>query len=398
MKKYISFFLVLSTLLSTWFFSSCANLGANDYTQTLETGDILDVEIPKVIEFAKAWRYTTYGDYFFFLDLGELKYQMLNDPQKEAIPVYADPLSEHIDSPFASLGAISFVAVDTVASAKNGGIPILIVGGDYFESIETSSGRREVFETRIGFYNMATGEFKLLKTGIQGTLMSLSLYKDRIFFCIANDENGWNLYSVCSSDGKDEKMMPNPDKDFYRLFYVAEDRIYYWKEDQGILTSCDLNFKNIQTLFPIELVPEMFIFDEKIYYATNRKNNKGNQSFSFDICYRSISDISKEETLLTNITIGMNWENYFYYYSAENIFTFENNTDTLGGKILYCVDVTTGKIKTIYDKKESVFSNCYIALGENYVVYQTFDLNAGKATTSCIHLTTGEEVPLLGNI
>ena len=397
MKKKVGF-LALLIGLSICLLPACAGLDAKDFSETLKNEDISNTEIPKTTAFTKGWRYTTYGNYFFFLDLGKLKYQKLNDPQKEAIPVYADPLSENVDSPFASLGAISFIAIDSSASAKNGGIPMLIVGGDYFESIETSSGRREVFETRIGSYNMATGEFKLLKTGIQGSMMSLALYKDRILFCIANDESGWNLYSIRSSDGKDEKMMLNPDKNFYRLFYAAEDRIYYWREDQGVLSSCDLNFENTRELFPIELVPEMFVFNDKIYYATNRKTNEEKQYSSFDICYRSLSELSKEETLLTNITVGMNWENHFYYYSAENIFTFGNNTDTLGGKTLYCIDITTANIETIYDKEESALSNCYIALGENYIVYQAFDPTSGKATTSCIHLATKKEVLLPGNI
>ena len=394
MKKFICYFVVLLVVFSGCILSSCAGFGSKDVPDTFEQKIGFD-SVPKVIDFTKGWQQTIYGNYFFFLDHSQPKYQKLNGSEKEILPVYSDPLAENTESPFAALGAISFIAIDTAASAENKGVPVLIVGGDYFESIETPSGRRELFESRIGSYNMATGEFKLLKTGLQGSLMSLTIYKDRVLFCVATTDSGWNLHSIRAKDGQDEKIMQNPDQNFYRLFCVAEDRIYYWREDQGILCSCDLSFENTQELFPIELVPEMFIYNDRIYYATNRKTNEEKQYSCFDICYRSLSQISKEETLLKNVTVGMNFENYFYYYSADNIVTSGNNIDPLGGKTLYCIDITTGKTKIIYDKEDTSLLNCYTALGEDYVIYQARDPVSGKANVFCIQLDTKEEFSLI---
>ncbi len=307
-----------------------------------------------------------------------LVYRDLTELDEGERPVYdgrkEDPISESL-----------FFAVSPELTRENGGKHVLVMALQ--ESVMSELNQKEVPEGKIVTFNTKNNKIKVIKDGINEKIVSLRIYGDRIIYMT---EYGYGRYDIHTVDinGENYKKMPNQDKQSYAVATVHEDRIYYidkagsYNVPHG-LYSCSLDFEDTEYLFDVEDGFDVMIVDGYYVYKDNARTvrkkvpgiNKSIEKEIYDICKRSVSDISKVETVLTDVyrcegTYGGNI--YYWKFDPEPYLGYDGRMHyNVGTNKLYEYSVITGKTRTMYSVAAHLNRGILALNGEKLIVHES---------------------------
>lgn len=342
--------------------------------------------------YANGFNIYLYDDIIYYYDLNtfSIKYQDLNNIQTTGLPLYGDVLASGEENPFANIFSPAvYFAVDPKATKENNDKHVLI-GAYYKYAIDKQTNRMKNFY-QITSFDTGTNKVTVIQDEIAENIQSLAIYGDWIIYTTNEGEQGTNIH-VIGKDGSGYKKMENPDKKSYRVETVYKNRIYFI-DSAGQLFSCSLALDDAQYLFNIVLKAEMFIANDYIVYCDNLQATEfdGMSYMNVDIVRCPISDVSKKEKILSNVSMGMNHGDKFYYYLSEP--RKVGSAVEEYSHILYEYSFETGSSREVYDLQDKAISRCYIALGDNYIVYSETDYSSGSPVSRWIvqDLKTNEE-------
>ncbi|MBQ4037658.1 MAG: hypothetical protein IJC84_05980 [Clostridia bacterium] len=332
------------------------------------------------------------GQYYFFEKDGVFCYRLLDSEVSETLPIFNDVLADGTDNPFPHISGYYSMLVASSLESESEKAPVLVIAHGYIERPIGSEKPRYLY--RIVSFDMSTQQVYVIKDSITSSVQSLSLYKDRIFFTTNEGDLGYDMHTV-QTNGTNYRKIENANGDFFRILYAAEGRVYCYKEGLKELYSCDIDLNEFNYLFNIELIPEMFVNDGFIYYSTNHQGGEtdGKHWVYCDLYRRPLSDISKEELLLSKVTVGRNEGNKFYFYSFENAALSDDGYDAYGTSVLYAFDLKTKQRTTIYDFKSENVQTEYVAISDKYLIY--WRREESQELCFCINLITKEETRLM---
>lgn len=341
---------------------------------------------------AKGFNIYLYDNILYYYDTNtfSIKYQDLTNVQTTGLPLYGDVLASGEENPFANIFSPAvYFAVDPKATKENDNRHVLI-GAYYRYAIDKQTNRMKNFY-QITSFDTGTNKVTVIQDEIAENIQSLCIYGDRIIYTTNEGDLGTNIH-IIGKDGSGYKEMENPDKDSYRVQTVYKDRIYFI-DAAGRLFSCSLDLDDRQYLFDIVLRAEMFIVNDRIVYCDNLLATEfdGASYMTVDIVSCPISDTSKKEKLLSDVSMGMNCGDKFYYYISEP--RKIGSAVEEYSHILYEYSFETGLSREVYDLGDKEISRCYTAIGENYIVYTETDYSSGSPVSRRIaqNLKTGEE-------
>lgn len=387
MKKIISLFLAFLVFANVLLLSSCQHKELyldEEYTNMFIHGNPIAC---------------MYGDFLFYRELGaaSIQYQRLDQLHESPLPLYSDVLAKGEEDPFSDLFGGVFLLVDFSATQQNRGNPILLIAYEHREPFEYNSSKptRPVYYYRIVSFNTATNKMTIIKDRIQESVQSLDLYENTILYTTNEGDLGYNIHTI-QKDGSGYQKMENPEKACRRVASVYNNKIYYTEE--GISTkmySCNLNFSNPEYLFDMVLKTEAFIANGYIYYGSNLQHGELDSHgwTCTDICRRAIDHLEKEETVLQNVSVGMNYGNLFYYCSIQNNRIIDGFGCDEGMNTLYCYDLESGETSIVFDISDQEVYRYGIALSSKYFLFQTSNKDK-SGYLSCTNLETGEEIRL----
>lgn len=333
-----------------------------------------------------------YDNIFYYYDINtfSIKYQDLNNIQTAGLPLYGDVLASGEENPFTNIfSPMVFFVVDPKATKENNDKHVLI-GAYYKYAIDKQTNRMKNFY-QITSFDTGTNKVTVIQDEIAENIQSLAIYGDWIIYTTNEGDRGTNIH-VIGKDGSGYKKMENPDKKSYRVETVYKNRIYFI-DSAGQLFSCSLALDDAQYLFNIVLRAEMFIANDYIVYCDNLQATEfdGMSYMNVDIVRCPISDVSKKEKILSNVSMGMNHGDKFYYYLSEP--RKVGSAVEEYSHILYEYSFETGSSREVYDLQDKEISRCYIALGDNYIVYSETDYSLGSPVSRWIAqgLKTNEE-------
>lgn len=341
---------------------------------------------------AKGFNIYLYDNILYYYDTStfSIKYQDLTNVQTTGLPLYGDVLASGEENPFANIFSPAvYFAVDPKATKENDNRHVL-VGAYYRYAIDKQTNRMKNFY-QITSFDTGTNKVTVIQDEIAENIQSLCIYGDRIIYTTNEGDLGTNIH-IIGKDGSGYKKMENPDKKSYRVETVYKNRIYFI-DSAGQLFSCSLALDDTQYLFNIVLRAEMFIVNDRIVYCDNLQATEfdGMSYMNVDIVSCPISDTSKKEKLLSDVSMGMNCGDKFYYYLSEP--RKIGSAVEEYSHILYEYSFETGLSKEVYDLGDKEISRCYTAIGENYIVYTETDYSSGSPVSRRIaqNLKTGEE-------
>lgn len=342
--------------------------------------------------YANGFNIYLYDNIFYYYDIStfSIKYQDLNNIQTTGLPLYGDVLASGEENPFTNIfSPMVFFVVDPKATKENNDKHVLI-GAYYKYAIDKQTNRMKNFY-QITSFDTGTNKVTVIQDEIAENIQSLAIYGDWIIYTTNEGEQGTNIH-VIGKDGSGYKKMENPDKKSYRVETVYKNRIYFI-DSAGQLFSCSLALDDAQYLFNIVLRAEMFIANDYIVYCDNLQATEfdGMSYMNVDIVRCPISDVSKKEKILSNVSMGMNHGDKFYYYLSEP--RKVGSAVEEYSHILYEYSFETGSSREVYDLQDKEISRCYIALGDNYIVYSETDYSSGSPVSRWIvqDLKTNEE-------
>lgn len=342
--------------------------------------------------YANGFNIYLYDNIFYYYDINtfSIKYQDLNNIQTTGLPLYGDVLASGEENPFANIFSQAvYFAVDPKATKENNDKHVLI-GAYYKYAIDKQTNRMKNFY-QITSFDTGTNKVTVIQDEIAENIQSLAIYGDWIIYTTNEGDRGTNIH-VIGKDGSGYKKMENPDKKSYRVETVYKNRIYFI-DSAGQLFSCSLALDDAQYLFNIVLRAEMFIANDYIVYCDNLQATEfdGMSYMNVDIVRCPISDVSKKEKILSNVSMGMNHGDKFYYYLSEP--RKVGSAVEEYSHILYEYSFETGSSREVYDLQDKEISRCYIALGDNYIVYSETDYSSGSPVSRWIvqDLKTNEE-------
>ena len=242
---------------------------------------------------------------------------------------------------------------------------------------------------------METQKLLTIKDRITSPIQSLALYDGTIFFTTNEGDHGYDMHSI-RTDGTTYRRVENEEKNFYRILYVSDNRVYYYDEARSNLYSANLSFEDETYLFQINLLPEMFIHDGYIYYGTNSQfgESNGNRWIYHDICRRSVQDPTKEENVLSKVTAGLNYDNTFYYYSFDNVDLNAESFDSIGLNTLYAYNLDTKEERVIFDFSTEKKMKELVAFSDRYLILRNITDQGTAENYSYIDLTALKETEL----
>lgn len=342
--------------------------------------------------YANGFNIYLYDNIFYYYDIStfSIKYQDLTNVQTTGLPLYGDVLASGEENPFANIFSPAvYFAVDPKATKENNDKHVLI-GAYYKYAIDKQTNRMKNFY-QITSFDTGTNKVTVIQDEIAENIQSLAIYGDWIIYTTNEGDRGTNIH-VIGKDGSGYKKMENPDKKSYRVETVYKNRIYFI-DSAGQLFSCSLALDDAQYLFNIVLRAEMFIANDYIVYCDNLQATEfdGMSYMNVDIVRCPISDVSKKEKILSNVSMGMNHGDKFYYYLSEP--RKVGSAVEEYSHILYEYSFETGSSREVYDLQDKEISRCYIALGDNYIVYSEIDYSSGSPVSRWIvqDLKTNEE-------
>ena len=376
MKKYKAAICLLSVFVFLSFVLSACSTPGND------SDDVC----------ARGFNTYLYDDIIYYYDINtfSIKYQDLNNIQTAGLPLYGDVLASGEENPFTNIfSPMVYFAVDQKATKENNNKHVLI-GAYRRTGVDKQTNRPKSFY-QITSFDTGTNKVTVIQDEIAENIQSLAIYGDWIIYTTNEGDRGTNIH-VIGKDGSGYKKMENPDKKSYRVETVYKNRIYFI-DSAGQLFSCSLALDDTQYLFNIVLRAEMFIANDYIVYCDNLQATEfdGMSYMNVDIVRCPISDVSKKEKILSNVSMGMNHGEKVYYYLSEprkiGPVTAEYS------HILYEYSFETDSSREVYDLQDKAISRCYIALGDNYIVYSETDYSSGSPVSRWIvqDLKTNEE-------
>lgn len=279
----------------------------------------------------------------------KIKYQNLNNIRPSGAELGADPLSsESLGGLFAGVDEWPFFLVDEEATAENGGIPVFIICCNY-------SGVYKIFS-----YNSKNNKVNTIHTELEN-MEWLALYGDYIFYETYEGDKGKIIHRV-GKDGTGHAEMENKDALSYSIHFIYEDKIYYSQGSRKIY-SMNLDFSESVYICDALVNPSPFISDGYIYYFAVRPTPVGDgTNNSWELCRRSLADLSKEETVLKNICVGMHRNGIFYY------FKYNSEGTACNKNIVYGYKVKTGESFVALDNPAIQGGFTYLGWNEEYLV------------------------------
>ncbi len=259
-----------------------------------------------------------YGDTFYFLRnlLMDIYYYDLTDIEAGTFPVNPDPLIE--DEVMESGKGINanpacvsgnFFAVSPELTAKNGGIPVILL----FQKNYNDNGEETA---HLYKYNTATSKTTLLCNETSTMLQSMHLYGDTVVFTVNEEKKGWNIYRV-SVDGEDFVKKDNPKRANYRVVTVYGERIYYVDEKTDTLYSCSLMLDDEKELLHTSIIQiNPFIVDGYLYYAGTKASYveyEGGKSPGYDLYRAPLDDLEVSELFLENLSSAIYYNDRLVY-------------------------------------------------------------------------------------
>ena len=300
----------------------------------------------------------------------KIKYQNLNNIRPSGAELGADPLSsESLGGLFAGVDEWPFFLVDEEATAENGGIPVFIICCNY-------SGVYKIFS-----YNSKDNKVNTIHTELEN-MHWLALYGDYIFYVTNEGDKGWIIHRV-KKDGTGYAEMENKDALSHSIHFIYEDKIYYSQGSKKIY-SMNLDFSGSEYICDALVNPSPFIADGYIYYFAVRPTPVGDgTNNAWELCRRNLTDLSKEETVIKDIGVGMHRNGIFYYFKYNSDGTAYNKNTIYGYK------VKTGESFVALDNPAIQGGFTYLGWNEEYLVCRfTKDR---KSYYLVVNIETGEE-------
>ena len=200
------------------------------------------------------------GSIVIYPDKDGIKYQDMNNIRSTGLPLYNDALAAAYGEGDPFSGASATMIIDEKATAENDNVPILLIAANVRSpglDIDNSDEDGDPFMslvTEIGRYDMLTGEWKVMVDDITDAFVSLSLYKDTVFFTTYSEKDGTYTVHKMNRDGGGQRAIYSSESAHFALEWVHDDVIYYTEgeDTEGedfSLYSCDLNFNNRSLVF-----------------------------------------------------------------------------------------------------------------------------------------------------
>lgn len=294
-------------------------------------------------DFHKGASDLVWGSKLFYLYLGSVWMQDVNDPQPMGKLVYKDKAS--------SSGGGALMVVDAAATAENRGEPVLLI------LYSPLKGRSKIVSVNTG-----TGEERVIRDGISGVLSSFSMYKDTLYYAtfMMNDgamEFYYTMYSV-KKDGSDyaesDRFEASP---LWQLEWISGDRIYCSDGNAGHIVSYDLSFGNEKKYEGLVSSVD-YVDDEYIYYTAG--TDKEGTGFAL---YRGNVNDPSDARLMMEITS----ENLLGYYNG-SLYYDDVNSDVAS---ISGLNLTTRQKKKVYEPKYTSDDVMLVPAGftDTYMVY-----------------------------
>ncbi|MBQ8216145.1 MAG: hypothetical protein IJZ33_07785 [Clostridia bacterium] len=408
-KRILSFVFALISVL--FCFSGCSKTNKTEPSapSDIESATVTDQEsLPVPVIPEDRFLSAGYGGYFFnnvfyYYDFTKstLCYQNLNNVQKQPLPVYNNFLAEASENPFAN-GSGRILLVDEQATAKNNGLPVLIVVSEkiFTETIDNKPVRKEI--NRLVSYNTGTGKMTVITDELGESIYSFYLYGDTIYFIqFEGEEVGYVHYTV-NKNGGTPKKMDFPEAGRSSLLGVVDGKLYSFAWDYGRLYRSDLNYENRELL--LEDLPSVkmppCIFNGYLYYTGQTEVDEVfEKEFAVvDVLRKPLTDLSGEGELIAEkvyvASWGVNGEQIFYYSTAYAVFE-RNDVNYL--KKLLVFDTRSGKTNTVYDLSENPLQTKSLhTMSDDWLVCKVTDYTESgelvKQYKTLTNLKTGEEI------
>lgn len=309
---------------------------------------------------------TIYENFVFFpKNNAGVGYNFLDEIVPQSIGIYDKSVGTNNDNPFYYADDASFVLVDEEASIKNDGLPILyIVAKVVLHPNERETGADgscvSYFKYKIIKYNTANNSASIIAEDMPNSILSFAKYGDTLIYGTSDADEGYNIHCV-DTDGKNHRVFENPDKMACRIQTVYRDKMYFIDQKTMEMYRINLSdFSSLEKIGKAYIITHAFAHSGYIYYANNQRREKLGEDpkLIFDLCRRSVDDISKEEVIIEKVTSGNFLDEKYYYFLLENAKSFINPL----GKTLY--DDGWGKCYE-FDPK-SAESTLFYDLGTNY--------------------------------
>ena len=334
MKKYISF--ILAVLL-TFCLVSCKDNQTDEGDETLTPTVIFGKDV------------AVYQDTVFYRDktTREIKYQNTENLQSTGWNLYRD-LLETEENPFKNVSAGTLIIVDSIATKKNNGAPVLYI------ALNSTAGKKLVS------FNTANNQMRVLKD-LSDTVAYFLMYGEYLIFATNEEELGTKLHSM-KTDGTDYRTLDNPDKLSLRPVNIENGELYF-TSGVGNLYKAPLSLDSYSLVLG-DCASPVFFCDDYIYYSEFSTSH---------LCRAKRNDPSAKETVIHEAASGIAQDSLYLYVSRES-----DDTDTV-----YLYDARTNETVPVYQKKGRAnyrcFSDSYICFSddsEKLLLY--YDITAKK--------------------
>ncbi|MCD7747633.1 MAG: DUF5050 domain-containing protein [Firmicutes bacterium] len=325
-----------------------------------------------------------YGDLVFYYDSGDnrIEYQSISSPNEDGgTYIYSDPLASDSEDPLSGGGSTYFFLVDYEASDKNKNSPILIIAYNYY--VFDSSGYYVTsLAYRIVSYDVMSNEITIIKDEIYDSIQSLQLCGNYIVYTTNDGEEGYNVYSI-KKDGSEYSALDNPECNLYRVETIYEGYVYFYDAAYELYRA-PLDLSEKEYLFDIAAYYiNSFVEDGYLIYCDNLTKNDSGLS-AVDVCRRPLSDLTAEpETLITNVCLGMEFRDNFYYYLSEA--RVKDDITYIDYNTLYVYSFETMSSSVAWDFED--FYGVYMGFLDDCIVYKEDGVNILTA----YNINTGEE-------
>ena len=336
MKKYIS--LILAVLL-TFGFSSCNWNQSNHEDESLTPTVIFGKDI------------AVYQNTVFYRDkfTREIKYQNMENLQSTGWNLYRDPW-ETEENPFKHVSAGTLIIVDSIATKKNNGSPVLYI------TLNSLAGK-----TLISF-NTANNQMRVLKKDISDTVTYFLMFGEYLIFTTNEGDLGTKIHSI-KTDGTDYHTLENPDKLTLRPVNIRDGELYF-TSGNGNLYKAPMSLDSYSLVLN-DCASPVFFCDDDIYY---------NELSTSHLCKANLNDPSVKETVIDKETAGIAQDSLYLY-------TYRESGDT---NTVYIYNAQTNENIPVYQKtgKENYrcFTDSYICFtrdDEKIILY--YDIAAKEA-------------------
>lgn len=307
----------------------------------------------------------------------KIKYQNLNNVQNKGAELGADPLASSTSGGlFNDVEPWPFFLVDEEATSKNGGMPVFIIACDYPKNEMT-----DIY--RIFSYNSKDNTVKVIYEEYEN-IQWLALYGEYIFYITNEGDKGWMIHRV-KKDGTGHAEMENRDALSNNIHFIYEDKIYYSNGSRK-LYSMNLDFSGSEYVMDVMTSPSPFVYNGYIYYLDNPTPMKEGGKSTFELCRRSISNTSKEETMIKGIGVGVYRNGIFYYYKYDSPDDMVYNHKIIYGYAIeiqenfVALEISSIDGPIMYSGWNEEYLVCgFVKSGQNY--YIIVNIQTGKSIT-----------------